>query len=303
MVNVKKIGITVIIFIPILSSNALIIEQNHSPNFLPRYDEDSHEKIIPTLLVLHYTAEPLKRVQEIFAQADVQTPVSSHYTVDSNGAIYQHVAESLAARHTGVAYWKGIEGPEPLKKKLNLHSIGIEQVNMGFRVNKSQPKGILVKGSDKEWYPFDEREIESTIALCKYILARNKQIKPYNIIAHSDIAPGRKLDPGPLFPWKKLAEHGIGVWPDIHKIKNLPCIDTCRNDESKKDWFMRHLNIWGYRLPDEDVTSEDIVRSFQMHFRPENIDGLIDQESIDILRALISEHRLSDNYRCPCLKP
>jgi N-acetylmuramoyl-L-alanine amidase len=295
----KKIVIFNVAFVVMLASS--VIKQNPSPNFLPRYDEDSHEQTTPTLLILHYTAQPLKRVKEIFAKADVPTPVSSHYTVNSNGAIYQHVPEGLAARHTGVAYWKGMEGPEPLKKKLNLHSIGIEHVNMGFRVNESQPKGIFVKGSDREWYPFDEAEIEASIGLCKDILARNKQIKPYNVLAHSDIASRRKHDPGPLFPWKKFAEHGVGVWPDINKIKKLPCIDSCRDDACRDNWFISHAHIWGYRFPDSEVTSEDIARAFQMHFRPENIDGKIDDETISILKALISEHMVKD-ATCPCLK-
>ncbi len=99
--------------------------------------------------------------------------------------------------------------------------------------------------------------------------------------------------------WKKLAQHGIGVWPDIGKIKNLPCIDSCRDEQCKNDWFMRHVHLLGYRLPDAEVAYGDIVRAFNMHFRPENIDEKIDDESILLLKALISEHSLHDGV-CPC---
>ncbi|MBY0109950.1 MAG: N-acetylmuramoyl-L-alanine amidase [Candidatus Babeliaceae bacterium] len=299
MTLIKKImNINIFFSVTLLG---ISIKQNPSPNFLLRYDEDSHQQISPTLLVLHYTAESLERVKEIFSMADVPAPVSAHYTIDSNGSIHQHVSENLAARHAGVASWQNLEGSDPLQKKLNLHSLGIEHVNLGFKVDASQPEGIVVKGSDKEWYPFDQRQIEASIILCKDILARNKQIKPHNILGHSDIAPRRKHDPGPLFPWKKFAEHGIGVWPDVSKIQPMPCIDNCLDEACKNSWFIKHAHMWGYRTPDLQVSTEDIVRAFQMHFRPENIDGKIDDETIALLKALISEHILKGGI-CPCQK-
>ncbi len=294
----KKISYVFFGIVPLWADQII---ENYSPHRLPRYDDKLGQEIAPNLLVLHYTAESLANTQALFAKTHLPNPVSAHYTIDVDGAIFQHVPENLAARHTGVAYWKGLEGPDPSQKKLNIYSIGIEHVNFGFKVKESQPTGVTVQGSDKEWYPFDERQIESSIALCKKILAGNNQIKPYNILGHSDIAPRRKHDPGPLFPWKKFAQHGIGAWPDISKIKKLPCIDLCHDEQCKKNWFMQHLHLWGYRLPDAEVANEDIVRAFHMHFRPENIDGKIDDESITLLKALISEYTLNQGS-CPCQK-
>ncbi len=281
---------------------AATLIQHPSPNFLERFDVDSGQEVTPTILVLHYTAQPLWRVQEIFAKTDVPTPVSAHYTIDADGHVYQHVLEEKAARHAGVSYWQGLEGPDATQKKINFHSIGIEHVNLGYRVNSRQPQGIVVKGSDKEWYPYDARQIEATIALCKKILQRNKKILPRNVVAHSDIAPRRKNDPGPLFPWKKLAEHGIGVWPDSSKLYPLRCLSrTVFNDEAKRtEWLIKHLHIWGYRLPDADVTQEDIIRAFQMHYRPTLIDGKADKETVARLQALLCEHCLI-NKKCSCL--
>ncbi len=278
------------------------IDQAPSPNFLERVDPDTGKSIEPTVLVLHYTAQPLARVKEIFSLANVQTPVSSHYTVDEDGSIYQHVNETKAARHAGVSYWRGLEGADATQKKLNCHSIGIEQINLGYRDKAHKPAGTRVQGSDKEWYPYDPRLIKSTIALCKEILARNKGITPRNIVAHSDIAPARKHDPGPLFPWKKLAHEGIGVWPRLEKVRPLTCLPrSTYNDEQKRtDWLIKHLQIWGYRKPGSDATAQDIISAFQMHFRPTCIDGKADKETVDILRALLCEHVVVPGKRCAC---
>ncbi len=284
----------------IAESNGMI--QEPSPNFLERYDIDLGERVTPSILVLHYTAIPFSRVKEIFAKSEVPTPVSAHYTVDENGQVYQHVDEDKAARHAGVSYWRGIGGTDASQKKLNLYSIGVEQVNLGFKVDETQPVGVLVNGSEKEWYPFDLREIKASIALCQQILARNKQIPARNVVAHSDIAPGRKNDPGPLYPWKLLAEHGIGVWPDMEKIRALSCLTPriYMSAKRRERWLINHLQIWGYCKPDGEVTSEDVIRSFQMHYRPQLIDGKADKGTIKCLQALLCEHVLKKNEKCCC---
>jgi len=173
---------------------------------------------------------------------------------------------------------------------------------MGFRESKSQPVGKKVKGSDKEWYVYDERLIQKSIMLCKDILARNKGIEPRNIVAHSDIAPYRKHDPGPLFPWERFAKAGIGIWPDLKKVYPLPCLSRAvyEHEEKRTEWLVKHLVRWGYRKPYGEVSAQDIIRAFQMHYRPTLIDGKADKETVRRLQALLCEYSLVKGQKCPC---
>ncbi|MBP3864014.1 MAG: N-acetylmuramoyl-L-alanine amidase, partial [Pseudomonas sp.] len=124
------------------------------------------------------------------------------------------------------------------------------------------------------------------IALLKDISTRY-QIDPRNIIGHSDIAPLRKLDPGPLFPWKRLADAGFGIWPNARAVareqalyaSNLPSIT----------WFQQQLALLGYETPQTgelDVATRHVLAAFQMHFRPSRYDGTPDAESAAILKVL-----------------
>jgi N-acetylmuramoyl-L-alanine amidase len=128
--------------------------------------------------------------------------------------------------------------------------------------------------------------VQSLVVLLKDISKRNG-IDPKNIIGHSDIAPLRKLDPGPLFPWKRLAAEGLGVWPDAQAVArfqqqyavSLPSIT----------WFQEELARLGYQTPQTgelDVATRHVIAAFQMHFRPSRFDGTPDAESAAILSAL-----------------
>ena len=239
----------------------------------------------------------MDRVKELFTKTDV--PVASHYTVDIDGTVYQHVPETKAARHTGVSYWRGIGGNDMSLKKLNYHSIGVEQVNLGFRSSETQPHGYFVNGSPNEWYHFDPRLIAQSIILCRKILTDNPHISPRNVVGHSDIAPGRKADPGPLFPWKLFAENGIGVWPDMTQQHTLECLDAANSNNQLSDWLIKHLHIWGYRMPSQDASAHDIIQAFQMHFRPSCIDGVADTETVALCRELLCKYAL-EGQTCPC---
>lgn len=155
-----------------------------SPNHGPRPAE-----AVDTL-VLHYTgmrdgASAVARLR------DPRSAVSAHYVVVEDGTVLQLVAEERAAWHAGVSCWRGHRG-------LNARSIGIEIVNGGH---------------DYGLPAFPDRQIEAVIALARAVVAR-WSIAPVDIVAHSDIAPMRKLDPGERFPWAKLAEAGVGLWPE-----------------------------------------------------------------------------------------
>ena len=197
--------------------------------------------------------------------------VSSHYLIgdDASGTIYKLVDESQRAWHAGESEWMG-------RTWLNSSSIGIEIVNPGY---KDTPTGRL-------WYPYSEAQVKSLVVLLKDISKRNG-IDPKNIIGHSDIAPLRKLDPGPLFPWKRLADEGLGVWPDAQAVARFQMQYAA--ELPSITWFQEELARLGYtttQTGDLDVATHPVIAAFQMHFRPSLFDGTPDAESAAILRAL-----------------
>jgi N-acetylmuramoyl-L-alanine amidase len=218
-------------------------------------------------VVVHYTSANLERSLALLTRGQV----SSHYLIgdDASATIYKLVDESQRAWHAGESEWMG-------RTWLNSSSIGIEIVNPGYT---DTPTGRL-------WYPYSDAQVKALIVLLKDISKRNG-IDPKNIIGHSDIAPLRKLDPGPLFPWKRLADEGLGMWPDAQAVARfklqyaagLPSIT----------WFQEELARLGYQTPQTgelDVATRHVLAAFQMHFRPALFDGTPDAESAAILRAL-----------------
>ncbi len=218
-------------------------------------------------VIMHYTSASLERSLELLTHGEV----SSHYLIgdDNPATIYKLVDEGARAWHAGESEWEG-------RTWLNSSSIGIEIVNPGYT---DTPTGRL-------WYPYTESQVQSIIVLLKDIIKRNN-IDPRHIIGHSDIAPMRKLDPGPLFPWKRLAHEGIGIWPDERQVAqrqtqmmdNLPSIT----------WFQEQLARLGYTTPQTgelDTATRHVLAAFQMHYRPERFDGQPDIQSAAILKVL-----------------
>jgi N-acetylmuramoyl-L-alanine amidase len=200
------------------------------------------------ILVLHYTELPLKESLDILSDDKREGRVSAHYVLDLDGTVYRLVPEERTAWHAGKSYWRGREA-------LNATSIGIEIVNLH---------------GDRHDYP--PAQIAALIELCKEILARHPHIEPRNVVGHSDIAPQRKIDPGRRFPWKTLAAAGIGVWP------------TPRRQLDGE--FLPALQRYGY-APPVAVPPREIVKAFQRHFRPNQVDGMVDPESRALLAALL----------------
>ncbi|MCU1725486.1 N-acetylmuramoyl-L-alanine amidase [Pseudomonas sp. 7P_10.2_Bac1] len=228
----------------------------------PSANHDSRVQFI----VLHYTSTSLERSLQLLTSG----PVSSHYLIgDTPPTIYKLVDENQRAWHAGESQWKG-------RTWLNSSSIGIEIVNPGYH---DTPTGRV-------WYPYTEGQIQSVIALLKDISTRYK-IDPSNIIGHSDIAPLRKLDPGPMFPWKRLAEAGFGVWPDAQAVAREQV--RYANAMPSITWFQQQLALLGYETPQTgelDVATRHVLAAFQMHFRPSRFDGTPDAESAAILTVL-----------------
>ncbi|EKN6386983.1 N-acetylmuramoyl-L-alanine amidase [Yersinia enterocolitica] len=229
-------------------------------------------------LVLHYTATDDAESLRLLTQGDV----SAHYLVkthpeslDGKPVVLQLVPESQRAWHAGVSYWQG-------RNSLNDTSIGIEIVNRGFTERMLR----------REWYPYNESQIELIERLTKDIVERYN-IDPANVVAHSDIAPLRKSDPGPLFPWKRLATQGIGAWPDdVTVIKYIA--GRNKHDMASVSIIQQTLARYGYQIPQSgelDDETRQVIKAFQMHFRAQDFSGIPDVETEAIALALVEKYR------------
>lgn len=241
--------------------------------YFPAVAQNFRQKYI----ILHYTAlDHDKSVRVLTTQA-----VSSHYLVNDlqNAEIYQLVDENKRAYHAGMSEWRKDSG-------LNDNSIGIEIVNNGYQT---------VEGK-KVFAPFPDYQVKKVAELVKDLVNRY-QILPANVLAHSDIAPTRKQDPGPLFPWKKLYdEYGIGMWYDDATKQTFlsQIIPEDFNAKYNDAVFIMKVQIelkkFGYTSLLESGTwdrpTQLTLEALQYHFRPENYDGKLDMETWAILQAL-----------------
>lgn len=255
-----------------------------------RFTSPSHNSRVRHL-VLHYTDS-----DEAESLATLTGPhVSSHYVLPlparhhaGQPLVYQLVEESRRAWHAGASAWKD-------RPNINDTSIGIEIVNSGpdrpyrevERLLDADPEAAI----DIQWMPYPAAQIEALIALARDIVERH-DIHPTDVVAHSDIAPTRKIDPGPAFPWKRLYEAGIGTWPDADRVAHyLRQFDA--RPPSLTD-LQRALAEWGYPLTasgEYDNQTNAVLRSFQMRYRPSDYRGLPDVESAAILWALLEKYR------------
>lgn len=237
----------------------------------PRYDTShpstNYDSRIQ-FVVVHYTSASLERSLQLLTHGEV----SSHYLIgdDKGATIYKLMDENQRAWHAGESQWQG-------RTWLNSSSIGIEIVNPGY---KDTPTGRL-------WYSYSEAQIQSLITLLKDISQRNG-ISPRHIIGHSDIAPLRKLDPGPLFPWKRLADEGLGLWPNEQAVARQQAVFNS-SPLPEIGWFQAQLARLGYDTPQTgelDVATRHVLAAFQMHYRPARFDGTPDAQTAALLLVL-----------------
>jgi len=215
-------------------------------------------------LVLHYTVLDYDKSLKVLTTGGL---VSAHYLVrDEPPTVYRLVDENRRAWHAGASFWGGATN-------LNSASIGIEIVNPGF---KETPEGRV-------YAPFSQAQIDAVIKLCKEIVARHG-IRPERIIGHADIAPGRKQDPGPQFPWKQFAEAGLIPWPDVAQVAaKTPAYEALLPDAA---WVQDKLARIGYNVPrhgELDTLTKETIATFQMKYRPAKYDGLLDAETAALL--------------------
>lgn len=211
-----------------------------SPNFGPRPDSCAVD-----LLVLHYTGMP-DAAGALARMCDPEAEVSAHYMIDEDGTVYQLVDEAMRAWHAGVSSWAGAEN-------VNDRSIGIELVNPGHEFG---------------YRAFTEPQMAALETLAGDIVARHG-IPAARILGHSDVAPGRKTDPGELFDWERLAGAGIGIWPGAGASSATPATGDA----------MPLLTRFGYRVRGADALTH-AVAAFQRHFRPGRVDGIADAETV-----------------------
>ncbi len=217
------------------------------------------------MLVLHYTGMETGKGAEDWLCVE-ESGVSCHYLVHEDGEIVQMVAESQRAWHAGKSFWRGHED-------INSRSIGIEIVNPGH-----------------EWgyRDFTAEQLKAVIRLCKCILRRH-DIEPRNVVAHSDIAPARKMDPGEKFPWHTLFREEIGLYVPPNSIGSGKFFSPGDSGEPIAA-LQAMLSLYGYGLEvtgDFDEDTELAIAAFQRHFRPQKVDGIADMSTISTLHDLL----------------
>ena len=202
----------------------------------------------PNFVVIHHTSDDTAE-ESLAVLTNAERKVSSHYLIGHDGTIFQLVDESARAWHAGESYWGG-------QRDMNSASIGIELDNDGFQ-------------------PFAAAQIDALLALLGDLKTRHN-IPSANFIGHADIAPGRKVDPSALFPWRRLAEHGFGLWCDPPYPVPPPGVEN--------DMLLQAL---GYNVWNIDAA----VAAFKLHFVPEDPSPQMTEHDRSLLYCLVLEKR------------
>jgi N-acetylmuramoyl-L-alanine amidase len=236
------------------------IELCDSPNFDQRAGLQS-----PDLLLLHYTnmASASKALDWL---CDPKSRVSSHYLVSEDGRIFQMVDENNRAWHAGASSWAG-------REDINSCSIGIEIANVG---------------PDKGYPPFPDIQMQAVETLCHDIFSRHT-IAPERVLAHSDVSPDRKQDPGEKFNWQRLYDAGIGLWV---KPQPLEEGEVLKHGDTNKHILnlQSALSTYGYQVKitgSFDDQTKHVVTAFQRHFRQKRVDGIADYSTLQTLFDLL----------------
>jgi N-acetylmuramoyl-L-alanine amidase len=220
----------------------------------------------PDMLILHYTGmESAEAALDWLTREE--SKVSCHYLVDEEGRITQMVRESERAWHAGQSLWAG-------ETDLNSCSIGIEIHNPGH---------------DIDYRDFPPAQMQAVAALARDILSRHK-IPPARVLAHSDIAPGRKRDPGERFDWASLAQAGVGLYVPPMQAGSDQGLGLGDEGETVLE-LQQDLAAFGYGVETTGTYGkglESVVEAFQRHFRPERIDGFADASTRETLKRLLA---------------
>jgi len=214
-------------------------------------------------LVLHYTGMP-SAAAALDRLCDAAAQVSAHYLLEEDGTLWQLVPDERRAWHAGPSFWRG-------HTDINGRSIGIEIVNPGH---------------DWGYRPFPPVQMQALVPLCRCLLARHP-IPAHNVVAHSDIAPARKQDPGELFDFCFLARNGIGLFPEATPDLGT---DEILADAAALAPVRRNLAAAGYEVAAEGASDPAltlVLTAFQRHWRPEHVTGTADRGTRARLAALV----------------
>ncbi|MDP3895132.1 MAG: N-acetylmuramoyl-L-alanine amidase [Mesorhizobium sp.] len=232
-----------------------------SPNFGPRRDVTR-----PDIVILHYTGMASAEAAEAWL-CDPSSEVSAHYLVHEDGRIVQMVREADRAWHAGKGSWHG-------HTDINSRSIGVEIAN---------------PGAEGGFPDFADIQIDAVIRLIRDITARCG-ILAERVLAHSDVAPGRKIDPGAKFPWRRLFEAGVGHLAVPERDCAVP--PSAAGDQGRHvEQLQSMLQLYGYGVEISgffDPATKAAVEAFQLHFRPACADGAADKETLATLYALLA---------------
>ena len=249
--------------------SALVAEVLPSPNHGER-----RSYLRPDSLVLHYTGMPTAEAA-IALLRDPASQVSCHYVIEETGRIVQLVPENRRAWHAGVSCWRG-------ERDMNSASLGVEICNAGY---------------DGGLPDFPDAQIAATIALCREAMARYA-IGPERVLAHSDIAPARKRDPGERFPWARLAEAGVGLW--VEPEAPSPALAAAGHEGPHVRGLQTLLALFGYDIDATgvyDARTQTVVAGFQRRYRPALVDGVADAGLVRSLKALLSRQEAARQGR------
>jgi N-acetylmuramoyl-L-alanine amidase len=234
---------------------------------VPSPNHDARQGGPPDMVLLHYTG--MRSGDAALARLCAsESKVSAHYIVFEDGRIVQCVPEDLRAWHAGVSFWAG-------ETDINSRSIGIEIVNPGHEFGYTE---------------FPSRQIAAVISLCRSIAARRGPVAADRVLAHSDVAPARKEDPGEKFPWNLLFESGIGHWVRPAPLDVSGHVLKAGDEGDQVTRLQQMLARYGYGIKDTgdyDDATRLVVTAFQRHFRPARVDGIADASTTRTLRALL----------------
>ena len=258
--------------------------------------ESANQDTRVRVVVIHHTTGDFQSSFNVLTEPS-SNPVSSHYLIPEPGdpsytskdlKLYQLVQEEGRAWHAGSSYWAG-------KTSLNDMSIGIELVNQTYCLKSKEI--IAPDRPDQEparlcFYPdFYDEQLEILTRLLKEILKRHTEVKPTHIIGHSDIAPQRKIDPGPRFPWQRLYRLGYGAWYDDDTV--FKYWEQFRLAVPPVLTLQTALHEYGYDIElsgENDKQSRNVLRAFQMHFLPWRVTGEFTDETASVLYALLEKY-------------
>ena len=233
------------------------------------------------ILLLHYTGMA-DAGQALDRLCDPQSGVSCHYFIHEDGRIVRLVGEDQRAWHAGASCWAG-------ESDINSRSIGVEIANYGHAALGGEDWSDQVVYDRSALPPFPGPQIDAVIALGRDILARHA-IPPQRVLAHSDVAPQRKADPGEAFPWARLAGAGIGHWVEPEPVRGGRFLSPGDSGEPVEA-LQGMLALYGYEIAVSgrfDEPTRHVVMAFQRHFRPERADGIADASTVRTLHKLMS---------------